>query len=237
MELTGTGGAFAPFFSPDGQWVAFFSQGKLKKISVEGGTPVVLCDAADGRGGSWGEDGNIIASLNFNDGILSQIPAAGGTPTPVTEVAPGELGQRFPQILPGGGAVLFTVGTGAEANIEAVSLADHRRKILHRGGTFGRYLPSGHLVYVTQATLFAMPFDVKALEVRGTPVPVLEGVAAASGAAQFDFSRTRNLVYRNALSEEQLATLQWIDSAGKMQRYWQNRAYIRLHAFLRMVSV
>src|SRR6202140_2476293 len=82
-ELAGTQGAFAPFFSPDGQWVAFFSPGKLKKISVEGGSAITLCNAPAGRGGSWGEDGNIIAALNTS-GVLSRIPSAGGPPTPVT---------------------------------------------------------------------------------------------------------------------------------------------------------
>jgi Tol biopolymer transport system component len=129
-ELAGTQGAYAPFFSPDGQWVAFFAQGKLKKISVEGGAAITLCDAANGRGGSWGEDGNIIAGLN-NAGGLSRIPSAGGAPTPVTELQSGETTHRWPQILQEGKAVLFTASTMATgfdtASIEVMSLADHRR--------------------------------------------------------------------------------------------------------------
>ena len=84
--------------------------GKLKKISVEGGSAITLCNAANGRGGSWGEDGNIIAALN-NTGGLSRIPSAGGPPTPVTDLQSGEVTHRWPQILPGGKAVLFTAGT------------------------------------------------------------------------------------------------------------------------------
>ena len=84
-ELAGTQGAYAPFFSPDGQWVAFFSLGKLKKISVEGGSAITLCDANNGSGGSWGEDGNIIAGLTTNSG-LSRIPSGGGPPTSVTDL-------------------------------------------------------------------------------------------------------------------------------------------------------
>ena len=79
-ELPGTEGAYAPFFSPDGQWVALFAQGKLKKISVEGGAAIDLCDAGTGVGGSWGEDGNMIAALSSSGGGLSRIPAAGGAP-------------------------------------------------------------------------------------------------------------------------------------------------------------
>jgi serine/threonine-protein kinase len=140
-ELAGTQGAYAPFFSPDGQWVAFALQGKLQKISVEGGSAIALCDASAVPGGSWGEDGNIIAALNVTGG-LSRITSAGGPPTPVTDLQNGEATHRWPQILPGGKAVLFTahtvLGGFDAANIEVMSLADHRRKTLVRGGTFGR---------------------------------------------------------------------------------------------------
>ena len=93
-----------------GSGLHFSPAGKLKKISVEGGAAIALCDAPNGRGGSWGEDGNIIAALT-NGGGLSRIPSAGGAPTPVTELAQGEVTHRWPQILPGGKAVLFTANT------------------------------------------------------------------------------------------------------------------------------
>ncbi len=220
-ELAGTQGAFAPFFSPDGQWVAFFAAGRLKKISVEGGAAIPLCDTGGGndRGGSWGDDGNIIVTLTAN-GALSRIPSAGGTPTPVTELAQGEASHRWPQILPGGNAVLFTASTlspGVDGNIEVMSLADHRRKTLQRGGTFGRYLPSGHLVYMSRGTIFAVPFDLEKLEVRGTPSPVLDQVSySIFGSAQFAFSRDGTLVYRSA-GGNGLLTAQWLDGAGKTQ--------------------
>ncbi len=222
-ELAGTQGAFAPFFSPDGQWVAFFSSGKLEKISVEGGSAITLCDSGPGfRGGSWGEDGSIIASLSTNGG-LSRIPSAGGSPTPVTDLQNGEITQRWPQILPGGKAVLFTADaittTFDGANIEVMSLGDHRRKTLVRGGTFGRYLPSGQLVYMNHGTLFAVPFDLGRLEVHGTPVPVLDqvGYNAAQGPAQFDFSQTGTLIYRSGGAGSGLFTVEWLDGAGKTQ--------------------
>ena len=180
-------------------------QAKLKKISVEGGSAITLCDAANGRGGSWGEDGNIIAALNATGG-LSRIPSAGGPPTPVTDLQSGEVTHRWPQILPGGKAVLFTASTATGAfdgaNIEVMSLADHRRKTLVRGGTFGRYLPSGHLVYVNRGTLFAVPFDLDRLEVRGTPAPVLDQVgynaAQRFGAARFLPNRNADLPQRRS---------------------------------------
>jgi serine/threonine-protein kinase len=221
-ELAGTQGARAPFFSPDGQWVAFFAQSKLKRISVEGGAAITLCDATNPQGGSWGEDGNIIAALNTRGG-LSRIPSSGGAPTPVTELQNGEVTHRWPQVLPGGKTVLFTGHTaivGSDgANIEVMSLADHRRKTLQRSGTFGRYLPSGHLIYVTRGTLFAVPFDVNRLEVRGTPAPVLDqvGYNATYGSAQFDFSQTGTLIYRSGEAGGGLVTVQWLDAAGKTQ--------------------
>ncbi|MGA2215915.1 MAG: protein kinase [Bryobacteraceae bacterium] len=223
-ELAGTEGGYGPFFSPDGQWVAFFAQGKLKKISVEGGAAFDLCNLAVLQGGSWGEDGNIIVAIQDTSSALRSIPATGGEPVPVTELAAGEFFlPRWPQILPGGNTVLFTAAPGLNAfdsaNIEVISFADHKRKTLVRGGTFGRYLPSGHLVYVNGGTLFAVPFDLDRLEVHGTPVPVLEQVAYSfqSGFAQLDFSRTGTVVYRTGGPLGGRVTVQWMDSTGKTQ--------------------
>jgi Tol biopolymer transport system component len=220
IELAGTEGAEAPFFSPDGKWVAFFAQGKLKKTLVSGGAPITLCDAPTSRGGSWGEDGNIIAALNSTTG-LSRIPSAGGAPTPVTELANGEVTHRWPQILPGGKALLFaahhSVAGWDAANIEVMSLVDRSRRTLQRGGTYGRYVPSGHLIYVNRGTLFAVPFDLDTLAVRGTPVRVLEQVAYSTyGAAQIDFSGNGTLVYQSRVAG---ATghfiVQWLDGTNK----------------------
>jgi serine/threonine-protein kinase len=222
IELAGTQGAWAPFFSPDGQWVAFFTTGTLKKLSVEGGSAITLCNASLGRGGSWGEDGNIIAALGNGTG-LSRIPSAGGPPTPVTELQTGEITHRWPQILPGGKAVLFTASPmGAAfdgANIDVMSLADHRRTTLVRGGTFGRYVPSGHLVYANRGTVFAVPFDVDRLEVHGTPAPVLDqvGYNTAEGSAQLDSSQAGTLIYRSGGAGGGLLTVAWLDGAGKTQ--------------------
>jgi serine/threonine protein kinase/Tol biopolymer transport system component len=226
-ELASTERALDPFFSPDGQWVAFFGGGKLKKISVEGGTPVVLCDALYPFGGSWGEDGNIVAALSF-PAALSQIPSTGGVPTPVTEGAQGEVMHAWPQILPGGKAVLFTSSAPGDltnfnqASIEVMSLKDHRRKTL-LGGTFGRYMATsdgdGYLMYISNGTLFGVPFDPNTLEVRGTSVPLVEQVAynPQSGSAQFDFSQTGMLLYRSGETAGGQVTVQWLDSEGKTQ--------------------
>ena len=169
-----------PFFSPDGRWIGFFSDGKMKKISVQGGAPVALCDAPNPYGANWGEDGNVIVALN-TVGALSRVPAEGGTPQAVTSLQ-GALTHRWPQPLPGGEAVLFTLSSSVvafeDATIAAASLKTGEIKILVRGGYFGRYLPTGdatgHLVYVHEGVLFGVPFDPGRLELRGAAVPLLE---------------------------------------------------------------
>lgn len=227
-ELAGTEGAFTPFFSPDGQWIGFFAHGSLRKISVEGGAVISLVRTPpNAPGASWNEDGAII----FAGGAaasLFRLPSTGRGAARVTELAQGEVTQRWPQVLPGGKAVLFTAHNATigfdEANIEVVTLADQRRKTLVRGGTFGRYLPSGHLVYVNRGTLFAVPFNLGRLEVQGTPTAVLEHVAyvPANGAAQFAFSTDPTgpgaAVYRSGgPSADELFTVKWLDSTGKTQ--------------------
>lgn len=225
MLLPGTEGANDPFFSPDGQWIGFFAEGKMKKASVRGSAVVVLCDAPAARGAAWGEDDNIIATLNGSSGSgLSRVPAAGGTPQPVTR--PGEKGEathRWPQILPGGQSVLFmankTISNYDDSSIEVLSLRTGEVKVVRRGGYFGRYLPGGYLVYLHQGTLFGARFDLDRLEVRGTPTPLLNDVAADSntGGGQFDFSRNGRFVYLSGKAPAGTWTMAWLDSAGKTQ--------------------
>lgn len=216
-ELPGTDSAHDPFFSPDGQLVAFFAGEYLKKVSFAGSPAVILGKCPLGNGGTWGEDGSVVAGCNF---ALSTLPATGGPLKPLTDLPPGQIVHRWPQILPGGKAVLYTAYpavTGLEgATIAAVSLTDRHQKTIVRGGTWGRYLPSGHLIYIDRGTLFAVPFDPDRLEVRGTPAQVLEGVAysAAWGSAQIDVTRTGTLVYRSSRTGEGLVTVQWLDELG-----------------------
>ncbi len=219
-ELPGTDGARGPFWSPDGQWVGFWASGSLKKTAIDGGSPVVLCEAVDLSGGSWGEDGNIIAALSF--GKLSKVPSSSGPSTILADLTDESIDPRWPQVLPGGRYVLFTaVGPQGPngANIEVLSLADGTRKVLVRGGTYGRYLSNGYLTYVNQGTLFAVPFDLNRTEVSsGAAVPVLDDVVYSStfGFAQLDVSRTGTLVYRRSAARGQLIAA-WIDRSGKTE--------------------
>jgi len=224
--LSGTENGRDPFFSPDGKWIGFFGDVKMKKISAQGGAPIVLCDAAIGRGASWGDDGNIVAALNIQ-GPLSRVPAEGGTPQPVTKLQAGVGSHRWPQLLPGNEAVLLTASGSMiafeGASIAAVSLKTGNTKILVRGAYFGRYLPTGdptgHLVYAHEGVLFAVPFDPARLELRGAAVPILEDVAADpnSGAGQFTFSKTGDFVYRTGRIPEQSWPVAWLDKSGKTE--------------------
>jgi serine/threonine-protein kinase len=221
--LPGTDAARNPFFSPDGQSIAFFAGGKLKKISVNGGDAVTVADALNGLGGgTWTSDGTITFSPNPSSGTsLWRVSSAGGKPeqlTTVTEVE-GETIHRWPQVLSGGKAILYTSQAGrfASANIVVQRLPKGERKVLLRGGYFhGRYVPSGHLIYMHEGTLFAAVFDSDRLELVGQPVPVLEGVAAdlASG-AQFAVADSGTLVYlpRQAVSDDM--PISWMDRTGK----------------------
>ena len=218
-ELSGTEGAYDPFFSPDGQWVAFFTPGKLKKVSVHGGAPIALCDAGLSSGGSWGEDGSIVAAIDVFG--LSRVPAAGGIPANLTALEPGEAIHRWPQVLPGGGAVLFSVyksATGLDgARIESVSLKDGRRKIVLRSAGWAKYLASGHLIYLQKDEVLAAAFDLNRIEVRGAPAVVLTDAAhsASTGSTQLQCSREGTLVYRTSRASAQLKTVQWLDGSGK----------------------
>jgi Tol biopolymer transport system component len=190
-----------PTFSPDGRFVAFYAavDRTLKRIAVNGGAAVTLCPADSVFGVSWTDDGIVFGQ---GTGIM-RVPPAGGNPERIAAPNPGET-LHGPQLLAGGQHVLFTRATGSapdrwdRAHIVVQSIASGERKTLIEGGSDGRYLPSGHIVYAFSGILFAVPFDLKRLEV-GTAVPVVQGVRRAStpatGVAQFGVSRTGTLAY------------------------------------------
>lgn len=149
--IAGTDGAAAPFFSPDGRWIGFFAQGKLEKVALAGGEPLALCDSPYPYGASWSEDGSILFAPDFRSG-LQRVAAAGGVPTVLTtpDRRHGEVGHRWPEVVPGGRAALLTVwrqAGWASASVELLDLRSGRRTELIRGGSDAHYSPSGHLVF------------------------------------------------------------------------------------------
>ena len=192
----------SPFFSPDGEWVGFWSSdGLLKKIRIAGGTPVALTKAGNPLGVSWGVDDSIVYALN--DGIW-RVSANGGAAEHLVKTAAGER-IHAPQMLPGGNAVLFAATTGTsldgwdEGRIVVFRLDRSERTVIHTGGADPRYVSTGHIVYALKNTLFALPFDRDTLQVRGGPVPVVQevrrAVAAGIGIAQYAVSDNGSLVY------------------------------------------
>src|SRR5207249_4535567 len=146
--IPGTEGGRAPFFSPDGKWLGFLTAHALKKIQLSGDTPVTLCPVANPRGATWGDNGTIVLSPFYYSG-LSKISADGGTPEPLTTIdkSKGERNHRWPFVLPGGKAALFTIGVGAswsDARIGAGRLDTGERKVVLQGVFGARYLPTGH---------------------------------------------------------------------------------------------
>jgi serine/threonine protein kinase/Tol biopolymer transport system component len=220
--LRGTEGASSPFFSPDGHWIGFFSRGVLKKISIAGGAAIAVCDAPNGRGGDWGEDGTIVFSPDSQPGVkLRRVSSAGGMSEPLTSSIEPEHWQRWPQLLPGGTAVLYTgdgtSGDANDANIVLQPLPSGARKIVQRGAYHGRYLASGHLVSIKNGTLIAARFDLARAEVTSDSVTAAVSVAsnAGTGAAQFAVSSGGTLVYLQGQSPGGAGPIHWLHPDGK----------------------
>ncbi len=220
--LAGTEGALNPFFSQDGQWIGFFAGGSLKKVAVSGGANLTLADYVAARGGTWGPD-DIIVFAPTSSGGLVQVSAAGGARQLLTKLKQGESSHRGPQFLPDGKTVLFTILAGGapdDAQIAAQRLDSAEHRVLIRGGSYGRYVPTGHLVYYRAGTMMAVPFDPERLEVMGAPVPVLEGVMAGlgdTGVGQFSFSGQGSLAYIQGGAVLADVTAVWVDRNGVVQ--------------------
>jgi serine/threonine-protein kinase len=212
-------GTASPFFSPDGQWLAYFSGGKLKKIAVNGGASIALADAANPRGGAWAPDGTIVFAPTSTV-ALSRVADNGGATEPVTTLPKGTVTHRWPQIIDDGRAVLFTSsaanGQYDEANIVVQPLPRGTPKVVLTGGFYGRYVPSGHIVFAHAGSLFAVPFDLQRLEVVGPSVPIVQGVSTinGTGAAQFAIGPDGLLVYLPGENEDINLPLLWLDQHG-----------------------
>jgi len=219
QEVAGSEGATNPFFSPDGLWVGFFADGQLKKASVAGGAAEPLADAPRAAGGSWASDGWIYFAASNATG-LSRVHEDGGGVEAVTTLdrAAGQVTHRFPQVLSGDGAVLYSVWTGPgwdeqEVHVHVPSSGEDRL-LLSRAGS-GRYVTSGHLVYERAGELAAVPFDLERLVVTGPSVPLGLEVAQSEGGF-FAVSDAGALAYvpRGQADERRLV---WVDRDGSVE--------------------
>jgi serine/threonine-protein kinase len=223
--LAGTEGASSPFFSPDGQSLAFFADGRLKRIPVRGGPVVTLADAPDPRGGSWALDHTIVFTPERGGAIVLRLGAARIDSTPLSgseRTEREDLIQRWAQLLPDGKNVLYTshsrAGDFENANLAIRPLSGGARKVVLRGAYHGRYVGSGHLLFVREGTLFAIPFDLARLETTGTPVPIVERLIATtlSGAAQFAVSESGTLAYAQGDEAATGTVISWMRADGKL---------------------
>jgi serine/threonine-protein kinase len=187
-----------PFMSPDGRWVAFFTPGELRKVSIIGGAPITICKAPFPRGASWGDDDMIIFGSAEPGVGLSRVPAGGGEPKQLTTVdtGNGESRHSFPFILPGGRGVLLTIFRGVQPEVAVLDLKTGTRTTLLHGGSHAEYTETGHLVYAANGTLRAVRFDLERMQVVSDAVPVVEQMTmATTGEADFALSRHGTLVY------------------------------------------
>ena len=232
--LPGTQGGSMPFTSPDGRWVGFWSSGALRKVPIDGSGPAaMICETTLPYGASWGADDTIIFSRSREG--LWRVPGAGGTAQAIIKLdsTKGEYKFLSPQFLPGDGAILFTVMHTPlptwEDDTEVVVqvLATGERKVIVKGGADGRYLPSGHLLYLRKSILMAVPFDLRNLTATGGAVALIADVmqsantpneSSESGAGQFSVSASGSLLYvPGGIFPDPERSLAFVDRNGAAQ--------------------
>jgi Serine/threonine protein kinase len=223
--LDGTEGCQSPFFSPDGQWIAFFAESKLRKIAVGGAAMQTLADAPFSRGGAWGSDGFIYFAPT-NIGGIWRVPEGGGTATEVTRKDPasGEISHRWPHLVAGSNMLLFAVWTGPgndEHNVAIQEIGSKDHHILVKGGDAPRYVPKlGMLVYVRLGELFAVSWRPSNPDLgRAVPVAMSERIneIGTEGSGNYAVSGAGTLAYVAGGRSLNAAQLVWTERTGKVE--------------------
>ena len=229
--ISGTEGGLSPFLSPDDRLAGFWADGKLKKISIDGGEPVTLCDAAMPFGAGWAPDNSIILADAADSGLF-RVSAAGGDPEPLTtpDKTKEEYSHRLPHCLPDGKGVLFTVmreDFDLQPRIALLDLKTRRWRILMANAADARYIPTGYLAFLRQGTLMVVPFDLARHEVTGQPVPAISNAMQAlnvlqternTAAGQFSISDSGWLVYaEGGILPDMQNSLVWVDYQGRAE--------------------
>jgi Tol biopolymer transport system component len=213
--IAGTAGAWAPFFSPDGETIAFFAEGKLKRVPVGGGTVSVICDVTDGTagaGGTWSRNGTIVFAVSTaaRQGLF-QVPASGGIPEVIAKPGPTEGSYGEPSFVDDGDAVLFVTRFASSPALLVRSLKTGEQRKLVDNVERALYVPTGHLIYTVGSTLMAAPFDRAQLKLAGKAVPVLDNV----GAYTLSLSADGTLAYSAPSST--LGNLVWVSRNGAVR--------------------
>jgi eukaryotic-like serine/threonine-protein kinase len=217
QPLAGTEQAIYPFWSPDSRYIGFFAEGKLKKIEASGGPAQTLCDAPDGRGGTWGPDGTIV----FAPGVftaIERVASTGGTPAAVTSAPQAGDSDRFPSFLPDGKHILYLslTGSGKTNQLRVVSLDTRKVNNVVGVESAAVFDPSGYLFYERDGNLIAQRFDKDSFALSGDAVPIVERIEFNSirGNASFSVSSTGILIYQGG-AERTKSQLTWFDRDGK----------------------
>ncbi len=219
QPLTGTEGASFPFWSPDSRFLGFFADGRLKKIDASGGPAQTLCDASEGRGGSWGS-GGVIVFASATAGGLSRVPATGGVPSPVTELdsARQENSHRWPWFLPDGKHFLFfsRSAVAEQSGSYVASLDGGKPKLVVNTSFNAVYAAPGYLVHVRERSLVAQPFDATSLELGSEVFPIAETVQADGSFthAIFTVSSNGTLVFQAGGAGPD-SQMRWFTREGK----------------------
>jgi eukaryotic-like serine/threonine-protein kinase len=220
--IPGTIGATQPFVSPDGKWVGFITSDTLRKVALAGGTPFDVFSGAIPRGAFWSADGSIYFTPQLYGGI-SRVSQEGGSAQAVTQLDSGdhERTHRWPEILPGGRALVYAALVGGarswdDAQVVLRRLDTGERRVLVRGGTTPHYLPTGHLLYARGSSLFAAPFDLKSLTITGPAAEVARDVFVEStGDAFATFAESGLFVYAAASAVQVNRVLTRVDRKGQ----------------------
>ena len=220
VSIRGTEGATYPFFSYDGESVGFFTQTELRQVALAGGPTTLITPVTNRRGATWGPDNTIVFASDAAPGLM-QVGASGGEPQTLT--TPQDENERhwWPEFLPDGNAVLFTIfpnvadGSLADTQVAVLSLDTGEYRFLI-DGTDATYASSGHLVFGREDWLWAAPFDLDSLELTGEPSPMVEDVQVNEGGwAQYALAGDGSLMYLSVgtigVTENDLV---WVDRQG-----------------------
>lgn len=221
--IDGSDEASDPFFSPDGEWIGFFAHGSLKKLRVEGGRPIALTAARAGGGATWLPDGTIIFGGGPGGGLarVSDSGSEGSEPVVLARPEAGsrELRYGWPDALPDGRTVLFTSVSLGDSQVMALDLDTGLRHVVADAAAYGRYSPTGHLVFERRGRLEAAPFSLRDRAITSTPRPILRDVSTgrAADGPRFAFSPSGSLVYIPNQSLDGDDRLHWLDASGRLE--------------------
>jgi serine/threonine-protein kinase len=226
VEIRGTEGGTSPFVSPDGRWIGFIveQEGKLKKVPVGGSAAFTICDASNLTGATWLADDSIVFATGGGDiHALWRVAAAGAAPISLAQPdGKTELGFAWPEVLPGGRDILFAIQRPgldySGASIAVLRLDTGERRVILDGGTSPHYVDK-HLLFARAGEMLAVPFDLRAQQIAGGPVPVISGVATdmRTGSAQIGLSPSGSVAYAPGSDAGISRTLAWVDRHGDVK--------------------